>query len=101
MTHVYSAECLSDCSGAYSGGQQCSFNSVTYEAKWWTDTAPPSFDWHNLGSCELIQDETEILGTESQELIYLLTVALGVMTNTMGFFCGFQLANTICFKLGF
>jgi GH18 family chitinase len=35
----------------YTQGQHVSFQNRNYEAKYWTNTAPPGADWTNLGGC--------------------------------------------------
>ena len=35
----------------YTQGQHVTINNHNYEAKYWTNTTPPSADWTNLGAC--------------------------------------------------
>jgi len=37
---------------AYNGGNQVSHQGKNYQAKWWTTSTPPSFDWQELGNCQ-------------------------------------------------
>lgn len=47
-------------SGSYSGGETVARNGYLYKAKWWTNNAPPSAEWEDLGPCPSVNADFKL-----------------------------------------
>lgn len=89
--------------GVYVGGDQCSKNGVNYEAKWWTNSSPPSSHWRNLGPCTanpITTDPASAIATNTATLNGTVASDGGSSLTDRGFIYGVSSADVASSTVG-